>query len=198
MGNVTSGAAAEVIVGPARILVAPTGTALPVFTANPVVWDDAWKESGYTDAGVELQYKPTFKDIEVDEEMAPVKKVLTKEDATITTSLAQATLDNLATAISASKLEKTSASGSAVGISEFNVGSGAPQECMVAMEGLSPNGFWRVIIGYRAMAQSAVKMAFKRTDKTSINFELGLLADSTKDAGERLLKIVDMTAAKTA
>jgi len=198
MANLTQGTASEVIVGPARLLIAPIGSTIPTLTSATVVWDAAWKECGYTDAGTDFSYAPSVKDIDVDEEASPVKKLLDKEKANITAKLAQATLDNLHAAISASKLSTAAAAGGGfVGTKTVKVGTGLLTETMVGLEGLSPEGFWRVIIGYRAIAQANVQLAFKRTDKTVIPVDFGLLADSTKPAGERLFLMVDMIAAAT-
>jgi hypothetical protein len=94
MSNLTQGTAANVLVGPARGLIAPIGTTLPTLdgTTNPVTWDAAFKEFGYTEDGLTLVYNPTIKDIMVDEEMAPVKKILDAEKCSVQMKLAEATL----------------------------------------------------------------------------------------------------------
>lgn len=197
--NTPQGTAANVLVGPARMLVAPIGSDLPTLdgTEDPVTWPAAWEEVGYTDSGTDLTYNPTVKDINVDEEMAPVKKILDAEKATISCKCAEATLTNLNRAISASTLTPAAADASHAGIETLELGSGSLNEVMVGLEGLSPAGKQRVVIGFRAMAQANVQMAFKRGDKTITPLELGLLADSTKAKGKRLLKIVDFLTAKT-
>jgi hypothetical protein len=97
----------------ARLLVAPIGTAIPTLdgTVDPVVFVAAWKEVGYTDQGVQISYQAGIKDITVDEEMAPVKKILDTEKASISTVLAEATLTNLDNAIAAAILSKTAGDG---------------------------------------------------------------------------------------
>lgn len=197
MGNITQGTAANVLVGPARLLVAPSGSTLPTWVAGVLTWDPTWLEVGYTDKGTDLAYTPTVTDIDVDEETAPVKKILTKEKAIISCSMAEATLKNISRAISASIFTATPAGVGTPGLEEVDVGTGTLQECMVGLEGISPKGFERYIVGYRALAQSAVKMAFQRTTKTSIPLELDLLADSSKALGKRLYKMVDKVAAPT-
>jgi hypothetical protein len=81
MGNLVTGHANKIIVGPARILIAVLGTTEPPTNVDPVVWDAAWKEVGYTDDGLQFVYNPTFKDTTVDEEMAPIDSFLNGETA---------------------------------------------------------------------------------------------------------------------
>jgi hypothetical protein len=196
MSNFPAGTAANVLVGPARILVAPKGTALPTLdgTQNPVVWPAAWKEVGYTEAGTELAYSPTIKDIKVDEEMAPVQKVLDEEKAMLSASLAETTLQNLNFAVTASILTLSPADATHAQLARLDVGSGTITEVMVGFEGISPAGLQRIMVGYRAIGQANMKMGFKRTDKTVFPVEWGLLADSTKPVGKRLYAMVDFLA----
>lgn len=199
MPNFPVGTAANVLVGPARILVAPKGTALPTVdgTVNPITWAAAWKEVGYTDAGTELSYSPTIKDIKVDEEMAPVQKLLDEEKAMLSAALAETTLQNLNYAVTASIYTATPADVTHAQLARIDIGSGSIAEVMVGFEGISPAGLQRIMVGYRAIGQANMKMAFKRTDKTLFPVEWGLLADSTKAAGKRLIMIVDILAPHT-
>jgi len=196
MSNKPAGSASNVIVGPARMLVAPIGTTLPTLdgTVDPITWDVAWKEVGYTDDGTKLSYQPTLKEILVDEEPAPVKRALDTEKATISANCAESTVQNLNYAISASTLTSSAADTTHAQLATLDVGGGALNEVMVGLEGLSPAGMQRIIIAYRAQAQANVQLQFKRGDKTIIPVELALLADSTKPAGSNLLKIVDILA----
>lgn len=196
MSNLVQGSAANIIVGPARLLVAPSGTALPTLdgTVDPVTFVVAWKEVGYTDAGVQLAYTPGVKDIMVDEEMATVKKILDSEKCVLTTVLAEATLTNLSRAISASTLTQVAADVTHAQLDILEFGSGLLNEIMVAMEGLNQAGKQRIIIGYRAVAEANVQSTFKRNDKLMFPVQFGLLADSTKTAGKRLVKMVDLVA----
>lgn len=193
MSNTPTGVASEVLVGPARLLIAPIGSTLPTLdgSVDPVIWDAAWKEVGYTEDGTMLAYNPTVKDIMVDEEMAPVKKILDAEKATISCKASQSTLKNLNATIAASTYTHVAAGANAE-TTTLEVGSGVLTEIMVGLEGLSPAGKQRIIIGYRGMPQANVSLSFKRSDKTVTPIEIGLLADSTKAVGKRLFKIVDI------
>lgn len=194
MSNTPTGVASEVLIGPARLLIAPIGTTVPTLDGSviPITWDAAWKEVGYTEDGTMLSYSPTVKDIMVDEEMAPIKKILDAEKATISCKAAQSTLKNLNAAISASIYTHAAATVTDAETSTLDIGSGDLTEMMVGLEGLSPTGRQRIIVAYRGMAQANVQMSFKRGDKTITPIEFGLLADSSQTKGKRLFKIVDI------
>lgn len=197
MSNLTQGTAANVLVGPARLLVAPIGSTLPTLdgTTNPVTWDAAFKEVGYTDDGVTLVYNPTIKDIMVDEEMAPVKKILEAEKCSVQVKLAEATLQNLARCISASTYAASAADSTHAQLASIKAGSGSITEVIIAFEGLNQAGLQRIFIGYRAIPQGNVSAQMRRSDKVVYTAEFGLVADSTKSAGQRLFEIVDILAA---
>jgi hypothetical protein len=196
MSNITQGVAAEVLVGSARLLVAPLGTTLPTLdgTVDPVVWDAAFKEVGYTEDGVTMAYNPTVKDIMVDEVMAPIRKLNDGEKCTIGAKLAQSTLENIGRGISASTWTHHVADGTHAEYATLEVGSGQLAEFIIGVEGLAPNGYQRIIIAYRGMAQSNVSLTFKRSDKVLTPVEFGLLADSTKDPGKQLFIMYDKLA----
>lgn len=196
MSNLTQGTAGNVIVGPARLVIAPSGTALPTLdgTVDPVVFPAGWQEVGYTDAGIQIAYTPGVKDIMVDEEMATIKKILDSEKLVISCALAETTLKNLSRAISASILTQSAADLTHAQLDILEVGSGVLSEVMVALEGLNQSGKQRIIIGYRAVAEANVQSTFKRNDKLVWPVQFGLLADSTKTPGKRLIKIVDLVA----
>jgi hypothetical protein len=179
----------------ARLLVAPIGTAIPTLdgTVDPVVFAAAWKEVGYTDQGVQISYQAGIKDITVDEEMAPVKKILDTEKASISTVLAEATLTNLDNAIAAAILSKAAGDGTHARLETLDVGSGTLTENMVALEGKNQAGKQRIVIGYRSVPEANISMSFRRAEKTMIPISFGLIADPTQVAGKRLFKIVDLT-----
>jgi hypothetical protein len=199
MGNLVTGHANKIIVGPARILIAPLGTTEPVISADPVVWDAAWKEVGYTDDGLQFAYNPTFKDTTVDEEMAPIDSFLNGETATLACKMAEPTLDNLAYAISASTKTTVVAATGVPGTTKVAFGSGDRVFMMVGFEGLAPAGAlvskpWRIFVGHKAIAKGNVTLAMKRADKTIIPVTFNLFADSTKSAGQKLGFYADKTA----
>ncbi len=191
MGNTPQGTAANVCVGSARLLVAPIGSTVPVLDGSiyPITFDAAWKEVGYTEKGTNFAYNPTIKDIMVDEEMAAIKKILDGEKCNISATLAESTMQNLNRAISASILTATDPD-----VATVEFGSGDITEVMVALEGLSPAGKQRIIIGYRALATANVQMTFQRGAATLLPVDFALMPDSSKAKGKRLGIAADFTA----
>lgn len=186
---------ANVLYGSARLLIAPLGTALPtVATTGAITWPAAWKECGATDKGTELQYSPSYTDVKVDESASPIGKILTTEKITISTALAEMTMTNLANAIAATTMTATAPGVGTAGTEEVDLGSGTVKYCMVGLEGVSPKQLPRYIVGYKALASAAVKLAFARTTPGNIPLSLELQADTTKALGQQLCKIVDITA----
>jgi hypothetical protein len=199
------GDVSKVMVGSVALYTAAAGSTAPNIDGTyPIVWPVAWTKVGYTDSGVELSYSPSIKEINVDEESAPVLYVLDKEKAEVTVTIAEATLDRLNKAISASTLTGPAAADATHGkLTKLEFGSGVLTEVMVGFEGYAPPDtpggalLPCVGIGWRAMAQGNVKIAFKRTDKQMFQVSFSLLADSTKAVGKRLMEIIQITAPHT-
>jgi hypothetical protein len=194
------GDVSKIMVGSVSLYVAPAGTTAPnVDGTYPIVWPAGWEQVGYTDSGVELSYAPSIKEIKVDEESAPVMLVLDGEKAEVTVTIAQAELEKLGKAISASTFSTTAAAVGHGKFNELNFGSGVLTEVMVGFEGYAPPDtgdtlYPAVALGWRAMAQGNVKIAFKRTEKQMFQVTFTLLADSTQAVGERLMKIIHIVA----
>lgn len=187
--------AANVIAGPGVMYLAASGTAIPSLASLPVTWT-GFTSPGYTDDGVEFVYTPTFKDITVDEEMAPVQKILVGEKLEINVKMAESTLINLQKAIAGSSLVQGAS------VSTLYLGSpNSTTEWVLGFQGPAPGleanagTLGRVIIVYRVKATAAVTFKYQRKDKIIYNVKFEALADSTQSAGQRLSKIVDFNPA---
>lgn len=194
MGNLNIGDVSKVIVGPVKLMTAPKGTTLPTLTASTITWPVGWTNPGFTEDGLQMGYQPSVVEINVDEESSPIYELLDKEKASLSAKLSQGTLTNLNLAISSATYTAVAAGSGTVGTHQLDVGGGVMQEIMVGFEGKSPEGFWRVMLGYRANVKANLSLAFKRTGKMIIPVEFTLLADSTKAEGANLFKITDMSA----
>lgn len=182
---------ANVIAGFGALYLAPKGTTIPTLASLPIDWS-AFSAPGYTDAGVDFIYTPTFKDINVDEEMSPVQKLLTAEKLVVNAILAETTLINLARAIAGSTLVDDTGT-----TSTLTFGSAATtNELVLGFQGPAPGGSaTRAIICYRVKAVAAVTFKYQRQDKIVYNVSFEALADSGQAAGARLCKIVDFNPA---
>jgi len=135
--------------------------------------------AGYTEDGVTVSYEPTFTDIEVEEEVNPIKSMLTKEVTEITANLAETSLFNIDKAIAGSVL-----AGSVV-----TIGGGAFKEMSIKVVGKNPAGFDRTIEVYKAVSVGKVGMAYKKNQKTVLPVTFRAL----KETGHDVMTITDST-----
>jgi hypothetical protein len=182
--------ATNVIAGSGLLYVAPLGTTLPTIDVHgefPVVWPMGWTAVGYTDAGIDLVYTPTIKEIMVDEEAAPVSDILTTEKFSVASHLAEATLLNLSNAVSASTYTDDSAVNEAIKVS---IGSKSLGYMMVGVQGPAPGtNLARVVLIQKAIAKAAVSMKIQRKDKVTIPVTF----EARKLTGINLVDIYDIT-----
>ncbi len=170
----------QILSGPGLIYIAPLGSTLPTLTA-PLVWPAGWFAVGYTDAGVDVIYTPTIKEIYVDEEAAVVGDILEKEKFVIQAHLAEVSLPNLNAAISASTYVAATP--------QVTFGSQALNYIMVGVVGPAPDTYTnRVILVQKAITTVAVSMKITRKDKQVIPVSW----DARKLSGQVLGSITDI------
>ena len=102
----------NIIVGAARIFVGPAGTNRPAYTNATTRYRTTmagangststggtavndWREVGYTTDGLEVATDPTYTDIEADQTMDAVKVFKSGMSMSVSTTMLEATLDNL-------------------------------------------------------------------------------------------------------
>lgn len=83
----------EIMTGVGRLYIAAVGTPFPALDEEPGA---DWRDLGLTQDGVTITMEQEIAQIFVDQENGPVKESRTQETMTIATSLAEATLENLA------------------------------------------------------------------------------------------------------
>lgn len=126
----------------------------------------AWTDVGGTQDGVKLSVDQTYGELEVDQITLRVGSRLTKQDFTIETSLAEATLENLALTLNGG----TTASGAGWKSFDPNVTSSAtqPNYFAVILDGYAPNQFRRRIIGRKMLNTDSVEVAYTKDKQTLI------------------------------
>jgi len=168
----------QIIAGPGLIFVAPVGTAPPSLASLPVTFNNPWYQVGYTDAGIDLVYTPTIKEVYVDEEAAVVLDILEKEKFVVQAHLAEVNVQNLSLGISACTLAAQA----------ISVGSLPLNYIAVGVTGPAPNGNTRVCLLSKAITTVAVSMKITRKDKQVIPVSW----DARKLSGTPLLTITDV------
>lgn len=146
-----------------------------------------WRHVGYTSDGIELSYEPDFGTVEVDQLLDAAKMFKQGMTASVRTTLAEATLDNLVLAWG----QKNSSLGvapspDATGGRELGIAAGAlldePVERSVAFIGPAPKTATnkraeRVYLARRALNVESVAFSHSKTDATTIPVSLRLLPD---------------------
>ena len=189
------GDVANVLVGIGKLYVGPEGEALPDITGDNITFAGNWVEVGFTEEGVDIEYTPEFFDAVVDQELSPVKKVLTAEAVIVRTRLSEADLDRLSKAIAGAAFSAIAQGSGQSAQDVVKIGGGTAVVKALAFEGTSPEGGFRVIFVHRAVSAEAVTQSYKKGEKTIFAVAFTALADTAKAAGEKLLTINDWTQA---
>lgn len=157
----------NLIQGPGTLYKGAYGATEPLDTAvNAAPAASAWTDLGGTQDGVKLSVDQTYSELEVDQITLRVGSRLTKQDFTIETSLAEATLENLSLSLNGG----TSASGAGYKSFEPNVTSSATQPNYFALilDGYAPSQFTRRIIGRRMLNIDSTELAYTKDKQTLI------------------------------
>lgn len=148
----------NLIQGPATLYSAVFGATEPASVATaPAV---AWTDVGGTKDGVELSINDEYAVLDVDQIIYEIARRRTKRVVTVKTSLAEATLANLAIAI-ANAAPVTNKLTADDGLAAF-----APAYSAVLVDGIAPGGFRRRIIVRKTLPTDAVGMAYKKDGQT--------------------------------
>lgn len=127
--------AGNLILGPARLYVAPFGSTEPAdssVTPNGTTTPPSspWTDVGGTDGGVTFEVDNTYTDLEVDQVIMPVGARLTAMKMTVTTKMSEITLANLNTALNSVATVTTNTGYSTM---DINVGSSSSQPTYAAL-----------------------------------------------------------------
>jgi hypothetical protein len=87
----------KVKIGPGTLYAAPIGTTEP--TGVTGAWAPSWTPIGYTTKGSTFEFTPTLGAVEVEEEIWPIRHVVTKYTAKLTFVMAESTQRNLVLAL---------------------------------------------------------------------------------------------------
>ena len=130
----------------------PGGTAPAMSLSSPYV------EVGYTEDGVTLTYTADTADIEVEEETFAIDRVITKETAEISCTMAESTLANLANAMA----------GAVLSGNILTLGGGVNKTMNLRIQGVNGSGYITEIIIPKATALGAVGTSWKKGEKTMV------------------------------
>lgn len=171
----------EVLVGTGTLYLAPIGTAFP---ANPTVTPSAPLEDvGYSEEGWTFVADRTLENVEVAEEVDPLRRLKTAQSLSIRGAAAQASLENLQLALGGGTITPNDP---AAGFRRYTPPSSSAFDEYVALFRVeAPPGDgtkFRDIRCPRVVSVAAVEMSHaKAPQKTLIAMEFGLLVPSVGD-----------------
>lgn len=145
----------EIIAGPAKVYLAPVGTAFPAVDALEAAFNVAWIPLGHTDGGVKVMHGQTIVPLRTDQVTAPVKAVRSEEDLEISFSIVELTLENYATVLNQGVAGVTDNGGNKE-INLYRGGSGIETFALLARgDQLSPYGPYNLQYEVPSVYQSA-------------------------------------------
>lgn len=199
-------AVGDIIIAPATVYYAPVGEPLPSMHTIDFgeAWGGNWVNVGYTLTPITFKYNQDLFSLEVEQVTPPVKRLRTKEELMIETTLAEITAVNLGLAMDGTVT--TTAAGASVRANEtFEVGGKtAITERAWGFEGFfkydgSTNQFqlpvrWFV---YKANSVMNGNLEFSKKAAMGIPLQINALADTSKVLGKQMAVFQKVTAKMT-
>jgi hypothetical protein len=188
---------ANIIKSGAVLWAAPVGETRPDESsiAYGAAWGGNWARVGYTKEALTLAYESEEADIEVEEELASVKRTRIKESVTLETVLAELTGEYLQLAASnQNTVTTTSPDVGQKGYEETGLGGVSTlTEKAWGFEGLYINANdeeepIRVFVHKgTAMLNGALEFSQKSDEYVGVPIQVKALADTTQNAGQKLV-----------
>lgn len=157
-----------------------------------------WKAAGYTTEGVEFAYEPDFGEVQVDQALDVVKMFKQGMRASVNTTFAEATLENLIVAWgqAESSLTGTDTTDKVLTISAGALGEDPVERSIIFVGNAPRNGSGqkreRVYYVRRALQVEASNHSLSRNDATTIPVSFRLLPEATA-SGADYGKVTDRT-----
>lgn len=151
----------NVLQGTVDIFTGAFGAAEPA-NSEAVIDGSVWSFVGATDGGATLTLNQSYSNMVVDQVALPVGSRLVTQEATVATSMAEATLKNLRRA-----MNDSATSGTTFGLNS-EIANQDPNYCAVLLKGKAPEGNPRLVIVRRALSTASVGVPFKKDGLTVV------------------------------
>ena len=162
-----AGTPTNVFGGPVEVFVGPVGATEPSADTLDTL-DVAWKPTGFTTGGVRQNVSAEYATYEVDQVTMPVGHRIRSRSITVATTLAEATLDNMALAqAQAASQVTTSGTGKSYEMAADDV-TASPDYSAVLLRGPGPNGRTRVAVYRKCLPTESVQTESNKTDATGV------------------------------
>lgn len=218
----TRGESANILVGAAAIFVGDPATAtvpapetgiayVETLSDNAITTDPGygWRNVGYTSNGLELAFAPEFGEVQVDQVLDVAKMFKSGMTVTLNTSMAEATLENLAFAIASPQAVATDdtvndkdlvgtptwgAANTSLDVMAGSLGDCPVEKKLIAVgtglgECSASEKQERIYTAYRVLSIDSVSISQKRDEATTFDVSFRLLPDGLGRYGQ----IVDRT-----
>ena len=195
-------AVADMIITPCKIFYSVPGTSAPADTvAAGGAWPTGWTALGYTSVPLSVEIKREAAEADIQESLTPIQRGFKKESLIIETTLAEFTGSQLALALSGT-MSQTPAGAGQPAKDELLFGDvTSVTERQWGFEGayVSAAGNTHPIRFYiwKGVAESGCKLEFGKSDPSGTPLRITANPDLSKAAGQRLSKIVKITAPAT-
>lgn len=162
--------------------------------AATIFMDDA--PMGWTNGGVQLEHSADFYEVEVDQEMNPIKVFQTKEHYKVKTNLSETTLENIKAAWGIG----TAIDSSVAGYRKLNFGGSQddPIEHTLDIYGKAPGTITparvRRVRFHRVVAMEFGTLNIEKNKEQMVPITFTCLVDSTQASGAQIGYILDQTA----
>lgn len=151
----------NLVMGPATIYWGAFGATEPTdATVNDTPQASAWNDMGGTEGGASFDVSSKYTNLQVDQIVDIPGARLTERMVTVTTKLAEPTLENLAFALN----DGTAGSGSGYKTYDPNYASSATQPTYHALilDGWAPGSFRRRLIVRKVLSTAGIKYAYNK------------------------------------
>lgn len=194
---------ADILLSPAKVYHAPTGTAAPNenTVAYGAAWGGGWIDVGYTTAPLSIKYSRDLFELEVEQITLPVKSQVNKESLQAETTLAEFTGANLKLAFGGTA--STTAAGPAQAPKEELVSGGDP---VLPVESWGFEGVYQTDAGakypvrvfiWRGSSVLNGSLEFSKKAAVGLPIQITAWADTSKAIGEQLWKVQKVTGTHT-
>lgn len=190
-------AKANVLFGNGIFYTHTAGTSNPV-ASNAVDWT-GWTRFGFQKGGGSIRYVPDIFPVEVDEEPAPIDRVILMEQVSVLLVLAESDLAQLQYAIAGA----TYTAGATPGTNEnvLDIGGKSPDSSMPSLAlGIQANGMagsGNPFVGWFPYMNpiGQVELPFQKGEIRTVGYEFEAQSDPSASAGEKIGKLIEITTA---
>lgn len=163
-------------------IIVGVGASLKIATAGTV--EGSATDVGATEGGLEFSIEREYFEKTADQSINILEMIKTSEKPKFKVTLAETTLDNL-------RLAMDMPSGALAGSTLTFGGDATATELVIYANVISPSGGTRKYTFHKCIPISAATHSAKKDDKTMIEMEFAIIADTTKSANEQIGTIVD-------